>query len=60
MILFFRSLVRVIRNLLKEPDFRALVIVVILTLVKGAAVYHEIGGWRLFDCLDMAGILRVT
>ncbi|TGC09144.1 potassium channel family protein [Methanolobus halotolerans] len=55
-IVFLRSLIK----MLKEPEFRSLLTLVIITLVLGTVVYHNIEGWRWLDSLYFSVIVLTT
>lgn len=53
---FFRTLI----TLLKDPQFRSLLYLTVITLAVGTAFYHRIEGWRWLDSLYFSVITLAT
>lgn len=53
-------IVRALRTLLKDPKFRALLFLVILTLAIGTFFYHSVEGWSWLDSLYFSVITLTT
>lgn len=58
-ILFYR-LLRAIREGSKDPEFRGLFYLVLLTLISGTWFYHTVEGWRWLDALYFSVITLTT
>jgi voltage-gated potassium channel Kch len=54
------SFLRVIRKMLTDPKFRALLYVTMLTLSVGTIFYHNVEGWRWLDSLYFSVITLTT
>lgn len=59
-LLAFVRLVRVFGNLLKQPEFRALLFLVVSVLALGAWFYHGVEGWRWLDSVYFCVITLTT
>src|SRR5918997_1983507 len=55
MIEFFLTLVRLARGIvsawMRDPEFRSLVILVVITLLGGTIFYNTVEGWSIVDAL---------
>jgi voltage-gated potassium channel len=63
MVSFFITLLRFIRAFargLKDPEFRALFIVVLFLLLSGTLFYSSIEGWSIIDSLYFSVITLTT
>jgi voltage-gated potassium channel len=60
LLLTFTRLFRAIRHGLRQPEFRALSLVVILILVFGTVFYHSVEGWNWLDSLYFCVITLAT
>lgn len=54
------SFLRVLRRMLKDPKFRSLLYLAMLTLTVGTIFYHEVEGWRWLDSLYFSVITLTT
>lgn len=59
-ILVFLRFFRAIRDGLKEPEFRALFITVLVVLGTGTLYYHQAEGWTWVDALYFTVITLTT
>lgn len=55
-IIFLRSL----GKMLKEPEFRSFIILVVITILLGSSVYRSIEGWSWIDCIYFSVITLTT
>ncbi|AKB18308.1 MULTISPECIES: potassium channel family protein [unclassified Methanosarcina] len=53
-------IVRALRTLLKDPKFRSLLVLVIITLTMGTFFYHSVEGWSWLDSLYFSVITLTT
>jgi len=53
-------IVRALRTLLKDPRFRSLMVLVLLTLAMGTFFYHSVEGWSWLDSLYFSVITLTT
>ena len=63
MISFFSTLIRflkAVRHSWKDPEFRGLAGLVIVTLLSGTLFYSEIEGWNLLDSLYFSVVTLTT
>lgn len=51
---------RALRRSLKDPDFRGLFVLVVLTLLAGTLFYWQIEGWTLLDSFYFSSITLTT
>jgi voltage-gated potassium channel len=51
---------RTLRTLLKDPRFRSLLYLVMLTLITGTLFYHSVEGWSLLDSFYFSVITLST
>jgi voltage-gated potassium channel len=54
------SFLRVLRKMLKDPKFRSLLYLAILTLTIGTIFYHNVEGWRWLDSFYFSVITLTT
>lgn len=54
------SFVKVLRRMLKDPKFRSLLYLVMLTLTVGTIFYHNVEGWRWLDSFYFSVITLAT
>ncbi len=54
------SFLRVLREMLKDPKFRSLLYLVMLTLTVGTIFYHNVEGWRWLDSFYFSVITLTT
>ena len=54
------AILRMLRRMLKDPKFRSLLYLAILTLAIGTIFYHEVEGWRWLDSLYFSVITLTT
>lgn len=54
------SFLRVLRKMLKDPKFRSLLYLVMLTLTIGTIFYHNVEGWRWLDSFYFSVITLTT
>ncbi|MDW7732871.1 MAG: potassium channel family protein [Methanolobus sp.] len=55
-IIFLRSL----GKMLKEPEFRSFIILVVITILLGSSVYRSIEGWSWIDSIYFSVITLTT
>ena len=46
--------------MLRNPEFRVLLALVVLTLIAGMFFYHRVEGWTLFDSLYFSVVTLTT
>jgi len=51
---------RALRRSLRDPEFRGLFVLVVVTLVAGTLFYWEIEGWSLLDAFYFSSITLTT
>jgi voltage-gated potassium channel len=54
------QLIKAIWNGLKDPEFRALLLLVAITLVSGSIFYAKVEGWSLLDAFYFSFITLTT
>ncbi len=54
------SFLRVLRKMLKDPKFRSILYLTMLTLSVGTIFYHNVEGWRWLDSLYFSVITLAT
>lgn len=54
------SFLRVLRRMLKDPKFRSLLYLAMLTLTVGTIFYHDVEGWRWLDSFYFSVITLTT
>ena len=54
------AFLRVLSKMLKDPKFRSLLYLVVLTLTVGTIFYHIVEGWRWIDSLYFSVITLTT
>lgn len=54
------SFLRTLRKMLKDPKFRSLVYLAMLTLAVGTIFYHNVEGWRWLDSFYFCVITLTT
>ena len=54
------SFLRVLRKMLKDPQFRSLLYFAMLTLTVGTIFYHNVEGWRWLDSFYFSVITLTT
>lgn len=59
-LLIFLRFFRAIRDGLKEPEFRALAVSVLVILATGTLFYHRVEGWSWLDSLYFTVITLTT
>ncbi len=60
LVLFLVRFVRAIASGLKDPQFRGLLVLVILLLLSGMLFYHQVEGWSWLDALYFSLITLTT
>jgi len=58
--LFGRSLLKLLALLLRDPQFRRLLGIVLLMLAAGAHIYHRLEGWSYLDAFYFTVITLTT
>jgi hypothetical protein len=58
--LFGQSLLTLLRLLWRDPQFKRLLSVVLLLLVAGAHIYHQLEGWSYLDAFYFTVITLTT
>jgi voltage-gated potassium channel len=61
--LFLITIVRFVKGIvdaLRDPEFRVLLALVVLTLIAGMFFYHRVEGWTLFDALYFSVVTLTT
>ena len=59
-LLIFLRFFKTIRDGLKEPEFRALAVSVLIILITGTIFYHRVEGWSWLDSLYFTVITLTT
>jgi len=59
-LLVFLRFFKAIRDGLKEPEFRALAVAVMVVLASGTLFYHRVEGWSWLDSLYFTVITLTT
>jgi voltage-gated potassium channel len=54
------QLIKAIWNGLKDPEFRALLLLVVITLICGSIFYAKVEGWSLLDAFYFSFITLTT
>ena len=54
------SFLRALRKMLKDPKFRSLLYLAMLTLTVGTIFYHDVEGWRWLDSFYFSVITLTT
>lgn len=54
------SFLKVLREMLKDPEFRSLLYLAVLTLAIGTIFYHSVEGWRWLDSFYFSVITLTT
>jgi voltage-gated potassium channel Kch len=54
------SFLRVLRKMLKDPKFRSLLYLALITLTVGTIFYHDVEGWRWLDSFYFSVITLTT
>ncbi len=60
LILFIVRFVRAIISGLKDPQFRGLLVLVVVLLLSGMLFYHQVEGWSWLDALYFSLITLTT
>ncbi|AKB44013.1 potassium channel family protein [Methanosarcina vacuolata] len=56
----FWTFLKTLKTLLKDPKFRALLYLTVITLAGGTVFYHKVEGWRWLDSFYFSVITLVT
>lgn len=59
-IIIILSFLRVLKKMLKDPTFRSLLYLAMLTLTVGTFFYHDVEGWRWLDSFYFSVITLTT
>lgn len=56
----FWTFLKTLKTLLKDPKFRSLLYLTVITLAGGTVFYHKVEGWRWLDSFYFSVITLVT
>ena len=56
----FQPFARAIRHGMRDPEFRALLVMVAFTLLVGTAFYHQAEGWSFLNAFYFSAITLTT